>query len=82
LAAALLDAAIADPNLSRVKDAWQGLEWRLCRQPGDALPRRNGYFFYKQLGIPSLNIPTIMVLYRFDFNTVTVYAIDISSERA
>jgi hypothetical protein len=75
LAAAMLDAAIVDPKLDRVRDAWQGLEWRLCRRPADGVPRKFGYYLYKQLGILELRIPTIIALYTFDDDTVTVSAL-------
>ena len=74
-AAAALDDAVANPQFARVLDAWQGMEWRLCRRPTDGVPRRLGYHVYKQLGMRDLSIPTIVALYTFDNHTVTIAAL-------
>jgi len=75
LAEAILDSASNDPDFARVEDAWQGLEWRLSRRPSDGVERRFGYYLYKQLGIKGLRIPTIVALYTFNDDTVTVHAL-------
>ena len=68
-----LDAAKA--TYRRTDDAYQGLEWRLFRRPDHGVQIGNGYYLYKQLGYPTLRIPTITVLYRFDDNEVLISAI-------
>jgi hypothetical protein len=74
-AAATLDDATANHTFSRVQDAWQGVEWRLCRRPTDGIHRRLGYHVYKQSGIRELNVPTIVALYTFNDDTVTIAAL-------
>jgi len=54
------------------------LEWRLSRRPDHVVHIGNGYYLYKQLGYPTLRIPTITVLYRFDDNEVLISAIRFS----
>jgi len=68
-----LDAAKA--TYRRTDDAYQGLEWRLSRRPDHVVHIGNGYYLYKRLGYPTLRIPTITVLYRFDDNEVLISAI-------
>jgi hypothetical protein len=68
-ARAALDAAAK--SFSRVYDAHAGLEWRLCRRPEDGVLSA-GYYVYKQLGIKVLRIPTIVALYLYDANRVTI----------
>lgn len=75
LASAVIDDATANPAFARVHDAWQGLEWRLCRRPTDGIPRRFGYHVFKQSGIRELNVPTIIALYTFNDDTVTIAAL-------
>ncbi len=68
-AAACKDQAIL--SYRRVEDAMIGLEWRLCRCPGDGILRRDNYYLYKQVGFKALKIPTIRVLYTFTDTQVT-----------
>ena len=68
-----LDAAKA--TYRRTDDAYQGLEWRLSRRPDHGVHIGNGYYLHKELGYPTLRIPTITVLYRFDDNEVLISAI-------
>jgi hypothetical protein len=72
-----LDAAAAE--FPRIHDAMRGLEWRIGHKPHDAVARGE-FFVYRQQGFPSLNIPDMVVLYRFEGEVVNIVAIHI--ERA
>ena len=50
-------------------------EWRLSRRPDHSVHIGNGYYLHKELDYPTLRIPTITVLYRFDDNEVPISAI-------
>jgi hypothetical protein len=69
-----LDAAAAE--FPRVHDAMNGLEWRLRHKPEDAVSR-DKYYVYRQEGFAQLNIPDIVVLYRYEGEIVNIVALHI-----
>jgi hypothetical protein len=71
------DNALAEAHqrYARVDDAMEGLEWRLCRRPTDGVPRKWGFYVYKQLGIRSLNIPSILALYNHTDDEVIIHSL-------
>ena len=70
-----LDEAVADGAFHRVGDAWMGLEWRLCRRPEDGVLMGPGLYIFHQDGFPGLEIPDIVVVYRFTSDLVEVVAL-------
>jgi hypothetical protein len=73
-----LDAAAAE--FPRVHDAMRGLEWRLARRPKDAVSR-DQYLIYRQKGFPTLDIPDIVVLYRYENEQVNIVGIHVERSR-
>jgi hypothetical protein len=69
-----IDAAAAE--FPRIHDVMAGLEWRIRHKPEDAVSR-NKFFIYRQEGFPRLNIPDIVVLYRYEGEAVNIVAIHI-----
>lgn len=61
----------------RIEDAVRALEWRLRHRPLEAVQRPNLYFIYRQKGFKSLNIPDIVVLYRYENEIVNIRGIRI-----
>lgn len=65
------------PKFRRLDDVYRALEWRLCRSPQDGLSRGDGFFVYKQDGIPSLKDPTLTAVYKHTADEVTIIALRI-----
>lgn len=70
-----IDAAAT--KYPRIRDAVAGLEWRLRHRPHDAVCRANVYYIYRQTGFKNLNIPDIIVVYRYDGEKVNIRGIRI-----
>lgn len=76
-----IDEAIK--QFPRVEEAFDGLKWRLSREPEKGvklLSTNPGKYLFKT--IPSENnIQSITVLYEFDNNNVTILDIKITSQK-
>jgi hypothetical protein len=65
---------------SRIEDVFDGLKWVLSRHPerGVKIPGHNpDVFLIKTLEYDISGVPTLVVLYRFDADTVTIEALSV-----
>lgn len=67
-------------QFKRIDEAYEGLQWRLSRDPHAGHEVQPGFYMYKQAGLPSVGVPTLTVLYEFDDHTVTIRGIRISDD--
>ena len=73
-----IDAAAAE--FPRIHDAIAGLEWRIRHKPEDAVSR-DKYYIYRQEGFPRLNVPDIVILYRYEREIVNIVGIHIEKSQ-
>lgn len=70
----------AKAEFKRIDEAYAGLQWRLSRDPHAGYEFEPGFYVYKQVGLPSVGVPTLTVIYQFDEQTIEFRGIRISAE--
>ncbi len=56
----------------RLRDAFEALKWRLAHAPDDGELLDEMHWIFKQDGNHEFKIPTVVVIYTFDVNTVSL----------
>jgi hypothetical protein len=56
----------------RLRDAFDALKWSLCRRPEDGELLDDENWLYKQMGDERQNVPSLVVIYTFDHNFVSL----------
>lgn len=63
----------------RLEEVFDGLQWRLARDPKSGYPIDRTYWVIRLDGDPAARIPAIVVLYSFDADEVNVWRILVKS---